>query len=176
MDVTRERISRILEPREIHLSFPTGFSLVNAAVVCAILESICNITISDAYNLALFRLVVLNWKMSVNFLLHLRYAVGERQYIDLYIIIMQCPINREGRMSEGNTMHTKSQVKVWLTRHSITVHFLLLFFFFFISKKKKAIMNDLKRQKLMTKLLAEGKACKAIFWLSPGVMRGTFDS
>ena len=35
MDVTRERISRILE-----LSIQTGLSLVNAAVVCAILESI----------------------------------------------------------------------------------------------------------------------------------------
>ena len=40
MDVTRERISRILELREILLSFQTGFSLVNAAVVRAILESI----------------------------------------------------------------------------------------------------------------------------------------
>ena len=40
MDVTRERISRILEPREIILSFQTGFNLVNAAVVCIILESI----------------------------------------------------------------------------------------------------------------------------------------
>ena len=40
MDVTSERISRILELREILLSFQTGFSLVNAAVVCAILESI----------------------------------------------------------------------------------------------------------------------------------------
>ena len=39
MDVTRERISRILGLREI-LSFPTDFSLVNAAVVCAILENI----------------------------------------------------------------------------------------------------------------------------------------
>ena len=40
MDVTRERISRILELREILLSFQTGFSLVNAAVAYAILESI----------------------------------------------------------------------------------------------------------------------------------------
>ena len=40
MDVTRERISRILELREIRLSIQTGFSLVNAAVVCVILESI----------------------------------------------------------------------------------------------------------------------------------------
>ena len=40
MDVTRERISCILELREILLSFQTGFNLVNAAVVCAILESI----------------------------------------------------------------------------------------------------------------------------------------
>ena len=40
MDVTRELISHILELREILLSIQTGFSLVNAAVVCAILESI----------------------------------------------------------------------------------------------------------------------------------------
>ena len=40
MDVTRERISRIFELREILLSFPTGFNLVNAAVVCAIPKSI----------------------------------------------------------------------------------------------------------------------------------------
>ena len=40
MDVTKERISRILELTEILLSIQTGFSLVNAAVACAILESI----------------------------------------------------------------------------------------------------------------------------------------
>ena len=40
MDVTREHISCILELRGILLSIQTGFSLVNAAVVCAILESI----------------------------------------------------------------------------------------------------------------------------------------
>ena len=40
MGVTRERISRILGLREILLSFQTGFNLVNAAVVYAILESI----------------------------------------------------------------------------------------------------------------------------------------
>ena len=40
MDVTRERFSPILELIEILLSIQTGFSLVNAAVVCAILESI----------------------------------------------------------------------------------------------------------------------------------------
>ena len=39
MDVTREWISRVLEMREMLLSFQTGFNLVNAAVVCAILES-----------------------------------------------------------------------------------------------------------------------------------------
>ena len=38
MDVTRERISRILELREILLSIQIGFSLVNAAVACAILQ------------------------------------------------------------------------------------------------------------------------------------------
>ena len=40
MDVTRERIRRIFELREMLLSFQTGFNLVNVAVVCAVLESI----------------------------------------------------------------------------------------------------------------------------------------
>ena len=40
MDVTREHISRILELREIFLLFQTGFTLVNDAVACAIMESI----------------------------------------------------------------------------------------------------------------------------------------
>ena len=40
MDVTKECSSRILKLREILLSIQTGFRLVNAAVVCAILESI----------------------------------------------------------------------------------------------------------------------------------------
>ena len=40
MDVTSERINRNLELREMLLSFQTGFSLVNAAVICAVLESI----------------------------------------------------------------------------------------------------------------------------------------
>ena len=40
MNVTRERISRILELREILLPIQTVFSLINAAVVYAVLESI----------------------------------------------------------------------------------------------------------------------------------------
>ena len=40
IDVTRECIRRILELRKVLLSFQTGFNLVDAAVVCAILESI----------------------------------------------------------------------------------------------------------------------------------------
>ena len=40
IDVTRERISRILELREILLSIQTGFSLVKAAVACAFLKSV----------------------------------------------------------------------------------------------------------------------------------------
>ena len=39
MDVTRERLELV----EILLPFQTGFSLVNAAVVCAILESISDL-------------------------------------------------------------------------------------------------------------------------------------
>ena len=37
MDETRKRIRRILELREMLLSFRTCFNLVNAAVVCAVL-------------------------------------------------------------------------------------------------------------------------------------------
>ena len=44
MDVTRERVSRILELRKILLSFQTGFNLVNAAVVYAILESVSGLS------------------------------------------------------------------------------------------------------------------------------------
>ena len=40
VDVTRKRISRILELSEILLSFQTGFNLVSAAAICAFLESI----------------------------------------------------------------------------------------------------------------------------------------
>ena len=40
MDVTRECIRFILDLREIFMSFQTGFNLINAAVVCAIPESI----------------------------------------------------------------------------------------------------------------------------------------
>ena len=47
MDVIRERISYILELREILLSFQAGFNLVNAAVVCAILESISRLETSS---------------------------------------------------------------------------------------------------------------------------------
>ena len=40
MDVTRDRISRIVEVREMLLSFQTSLNLVNAVFVCAILENI----------------------------------------------------------------------------------------------------------------------------------------
>ena len=56
MDVTKERISPILELREILLSFQTGFNLVSAAVVCAIVESISVLesssVISKKYNIS----------------------------------------------------------------------------------------------------------------------------
>ena len=48
MNVIRERIRRILELKKILLSFQIGFSLVNAAVVCAILESISGLETSSA--------------------------------------------------------------------------------------------------------------------------------
>ena len=43
MDVTGKCTSCIWELREILLSFQTGFNLVNAAAVCAILESISSL-------------------------------------------------------------------------------------------------------------------------------------
>ena len=43
----RERISRILELREMLLSFQTGFSLISATVVCTILESISGLESSS---------------------------------------------------------------------------------------------------------------------------------
>ena len=54
MDVTRELISRILELREMLLSFQTGFNLVNAAVVCAILESISDLEPSAFSTVSVF--------------------------------------------------------------------------------------------------------------------------
>ena len=50
MDVTRERISRMLELREILLSIQIGFSLVNAAVACAILQSNSGLEPSSVIN------------------------------------------------------------------------------------------------------------------------------
>ena len=47
MDVTRERISRVLELGEILLSIQIGFSLVNAAVACAILQSNSGLELSS---------------------------------------------------------------------------------------------------------------------------------
>ena len=47
MNVTRKRISLILELREIVVPFQTGFNLVYAAVVCAILESISGLELSS---------------------------------------------------------------------------------------------------------------------------------
>ena len=48
MDVTRERISRILELREILLSIQIGFSLVNAAVACEhVCEHVCSTVQQD---------------------------------------------------------------------------------------------------------------------------------
>ena len=54
MNVTSERVSRILELREILLSFQTGFNLVNAAVVYAILEHVMA-TVHDGKTILLQR-------------------------------------------------------------------------------------------------------------------------
>ena len=54
-DVTRERVSRIFELREILLSFHTGFNLVNAAVVCAIMDSLLGLEPSSVITAHVFQ-------------------------------------------------------------------------------------------------------------------------
>ena len=64
---TRERISCILELREKLLSIQTGFSLVNAAVVFAILESISGFKLSSFITQAsvhsLWSLCLCHWRL-----------------------------------------------------------------------------------------------------------------
>ena len=61
MEMTRERISRILELREMLHSFQTGFNLVSAAVVCAILDSISGLeSSSDTFELRYLKLVTIS--------------------------------------------------------------------------------------------------------------------
>ena len=59
MGVTKEHISCILELREMLLSFQTCFKLVNAAVICAILESISGLEpLSDTTEPRYLKLVI----------------------------------------------------------------------------------------------------------------------
>ena len=61
MDVPRERISRILDMREVLLSFQIGFNVVNATFVCAILESISGLEpLSDTTKPRYFKLVTVS--------------------------------------------------------------------------------------------------------------------
>ena len=69
MNVTRERISRILELREILLSIQTGFSLVNAAVVCAVLESISGLEPSSVITEPRYLKLVTLKPLSIHFYL-----------------------------------------------------------------------------------------------------------
>ena len=66
MGVTRERISRILELREILLSIQTGFSLVNAAVACAILAGTSVITEPRYLKLVSLKLLSFNFDLCVD--------------------------------------------------------------------------------------------------------------
>ena len=78
MDVTRELIRRILELREILLSPQTGFNLVIAAVVCAILERISglepSLVITEPRYLKL--VTVSSFCMSIHFVLCVDDASG----------------------------------------------------------------------------------------------------
>ena len=73
MNVTRERNSRILELRKM-LLFQTGFNLVNAAVGCAILESILGLGFSlDTTELRYLKFVTVSslFQFTLNYLLML---------------------------------------------------------------------------------------------------------
>ena len=66
--MTRESIGRTLELREMLLSFQTGFSLVNAAVVCAILESISGLEPSSFITESRYlKLVTVSSFLSIHF-------------------------------------------------------------------------------------------------------------
>ena len=68
MDVTKEGISRILDLRGIPLSFQTGFNLVNAAVVCAILGSISGLEPSSVITEPRYlKLVTVSKLLSIHF-------------------------------------------------------------------------------------------------------------
>ena len=68
MDVTRERFSRILELREILLSFQTDFSFVNAAAAFAILESISGLEPSSFITESRYlKLVTVSSFLSIHF-------------------------------------------------------------------------------------------------------------
>ena len=81
MNVTRERISRILELREIFLSIQTGFSLVNAAVACAILESISGLKPS---------LVITEPRYQENFMVNVVKCSNEIQENEKYQVTTIC--------------------------------------------------------------------------------------
>ena len=67
MDVTRERMRRILELRAILLSLQTGSNLVSAAVVCAILESISGLEPSSVITEPRYLKVVTVELLSIHF-------------------------------------------------------------------------------------------------------------
>ena len=68
MDVTRECISRILELRETFLSFQTGFNIVNAAFVFAILERISGLEPSSVITEPRYlKLVTVSKLLSIHF-------------------------------------------------------------------------------------------------------------
>ena len=64
MDVTSERISRIFKLGEMLLSFQSGFSLVNVAVACVILESISGLEPSSVTAEARYLKLVLSPTLS----------------------------------------------------------------------------------------------------------------
>ena len=66
-DVTRERISRILELSEILLSSQTGFNLVIAAVVCVIVItlSVCRYYVTNGKSACFFFLLTLYFIVAI---------------------------------------------------------------------------------------------------------------
>ena len=104
--MTRERIRRILELREILLSFQTGFNLVNAAVVCAILENISGLEPSSVITELRY------WKvptLCISYKDHvtneevcakIQQAIGPHE--DILIIVKRCKLQWYGHASRSS--------------------------------------------------------------------------
>ena len=107
-DVTREHISCSTEPSEMLLSFQTGFNLVNAVVVCAILDSVSDFEPSSViFEPRYFKLVTVLSFLSIYFNLRVN-ACG---------VVISLVFLAQISMSEA---HTHTQTHTHTHRHTQT--------------------------------------------------------